>query len=82
MMMGIVLVACLSARIAGFPRACHEHINSETDQLGREGRQALGPLFRKPPFNSDVLPLNPAKLPQSLPDDLTGVLCARSISAD
>jgi hypothetical protein len=67
MTMGIALVVFLN----GLDRWCssgNDHINFELDQLGREHAQPITFSLTVAILNDDVLSLNMAKFPQTLPE--------------
>jgi hypothetical protein len=78
--MGIVLVACWSARIAGSPRGRDENVNPETDQLSCEVRQPLRLSVSKSPLDGDIPALNPAVVAQPLLEYPEQILSAGGIS--
>jgi hypothetical protein len=61
---GIVLVACLAASVAGNRR--HNDINFKPDQFLSKGTKPIKVTFCKPVLDYDVLSLDIAKLLQPL----------------
>ena len=77
--MGIIVVAFFAASVGPSP-VVHDQINTETNQLRRKLTHAIILLLGKSIFNADIFPLNPAKLPQLLPEHVHVDRATRSIA--
>ena len=72
MTIGIVVVACLTARAAGVVIAMMQ-IDLELDHLGGERREALRVAFREPALEDEVPSFAISTLPQSVQERLPQV---------
>src|SRR5215510_5730560 len=65
MTMGIVLVACWAARIAGTPPSYND-VHLQPDQIGGEGGEPIIVVLRPSGLHRDVLAFDPAQLAEAL----------------
>jgi hypothetical protein len=58
--------------------SCHQHVDGELDQFGRQGREPLGLPLRKPELESNVVAFHPAQGMQRVPETLP-IACRKRI---
>ena len=71
--MGIVLVACMAARVPSVPPSATDDINLERNQFGRKSGEPLELPLGISVFNHDVAALDVTEVTQSLEEGVAQV---------